>query len=131
MCHTGGALSRNAMIYLQRKPGDDISFLFLRLQAVRASGCAVTAGGGAVDTDRMVAAASWGYGIAAALLVYGEIYGQGLTHWTGRNPGHSAIVVCSVSCRAVALNDVLHFVHCRQNGSTLLPTFLLATSARP
>ena len=78
-----------------------------------------------------IAAASWGDGIAAALLVYGEIYGQGLTHWTGRNPGHSAIVVCSVSCRAVALNDVLHFVHCRQNGSTLLPTFLLATSARP
>ena len=37
----GEALSRNAMIYPKRKPGDDISFLFLRLQAVRASGCAV------------------------------------------------------------------------------------------
>ena len=122
---TGEALSRNAMIYPKRKPGDDISFLFLRLQAVRASGVGGGGDGG------MVAAASWGDGIAAALLVYGEIYGQGLTHWTGRNPGHSAIVVCSVSCRAVALNDVLHFVHCRQNGSTLLPTFLLATSARP
>ena len=125
MSRTGEALSRNAMIYPKRKPGDDISFLFLRLQAVRASGV----GGG--DDGGRVAAASWGDGIAAALLVYGEIYGQGLTHWTGRNPGHSAIVVCSVSCRAVALNDVLHFVHCRQNGSTLLPTFLLATSARP
>ena len=113
------------MIYPKRKPGDDISFLFLRLQAVRASGVGGGGDGG------MVAAASWGDGIAAAVLVYGEIYGQGLTHWTGRNPGHSAIVVCSVSCRAVALNDVLHFVHCRQNGSTLLPTFLLATSARP
>lgn len=130
MSRTGEALSRNAMIYPKRKPGDDISFLFLRLQAVRASGCAVAPGCGGND-DGMVAAASWGDGIAAALLVYGEIYGQGLTHWTGRNPGHSAIVVCSVSCRAVALNDVLHFVHCRQNGSTLLPTFLLATSARP
>lgn len=125
MSRTGEALSRNAMIYPKRKPGDDISFLFLRLQAVRASGVGGGGDGG------MVAAASWGDGIAAALLVYGEIYGQGLTHWTGRNPGHSAIVVCSVSCRAVALNDVLHFVHCRQNGSTLLPTFLLATSARP
>lgn len=37
-----------------------------------------------------------------------------LTHWTGGNPGHSAIVVrisrAAVAC-AVALNDVLHFVH--------------------
>ena len=42
--------------------------------------------------------------------------GLRLTHWTGRNPGHSAIVVCISCWRAVALNDVLHFVHCRQNG---------------
>jgi hypothetical protein len=42
------------MIYPKRKPGDDISFLFLRLQAVRASGCAVGVGGGGGDDDGMV-----------------------------------------------------------------------------
>ena len=52
---TGEALSRNAMIYPKRKPGDDISFLFLRLQAVRASGCAVALTAAARgDDDGMV-----------------------------------------------------------------------------
>ena len=51
-------------------------------------------------------------------LLLGRFMANGLrlTHWTGRNPGHSAIVVCISCLRAVALNDVLHFVHCRQNG---------------
>ena len=51
-------------------------------------------------------------------LLLGRFMANGLrlTHWTGRNPGHSAIVVCISCWRAVALNDVLHFVHCRQNG---------------
>ena len=51
-------------------------------------------------------------------LLLGRFMANGLrlTHLTGRNPGHSAIVVCISCWRAVALNDVLHFVHCRQNG---------------